>query len=309
LPTILALTPPPTRQLRVRHVTRYRYDRDVARSTHTAHLRPSHDRWQRLDDWSLAVQADPPRETPVVSYTDAFGNEAARFELDRPYRSLEVVAESVVSLVDRDPYDMHLVPKRPTIPLNWMPRERLALTPYLQSQELPDAQIDELFEWVMGIVAANDGDLLESLFALNLKLYQEFEYVPGSTSNATTPYEVFASRRGVCQDFASLFIAVMRLIRVPARYVCGYLHTGNAEKDKQAGRAPSDATHAWVEVYLPYVGWKAFDPTNGVLPRLDHVRLAVGRFWRDTSVVNGTLFGGTVKETLEASVEVGEVPR
>jgi transglutaminase-like putative cysteine protease len=105
-----------------------------------------------------------------------------------------------------------------------------------------------------------------------------------------------------------VFITLMRLIRVPARYVCGYLYTGNADADAtNAGRAPSDATHAWLEVYLPNAGWKAFDPTNGVLPRLDHVRLAVGRFWRDTSPVNGTLFGDQVQETLDATVEVKDV--
>ncbi len=295
----------PSRTLHVRHVTRYAYGSAVERSVHQSHLRPVHDRWQSLKSHSLIVEAQPARDVPIIGFEDAFGNEAGRFELDQPYRELTVTAESVVTLRDLDPYSFSVMPKRPTIPLNWMPRERLVLGPYLQSQELPDAQIEELFEYVMTIVDDNDGDLIESLFALNLKLFHDFEYVTGSTSNATTPYDVFASKRGVCQDFAGLFIALMRLIRVPARYVCGYLYTGNADDEaKNAGRAPSDATHAWVQVYLPFVGWKSFDPTNGVLPRLDHVRLAVGRFWRDTSPVNGTLFGPRAKETLHAAVEV-----
>ncbi|MEM7807251.1 MAG: transglutaminase family protein [Planctomycetota bacterium] len=294
-----------TRTLRVRHVTRYHYDRDVERSIHQAHLRPTHDRFQTLDDYRLAISALPERDVPHVGYEDAFGNEATRFELADPYRELTVTAKSTVTLVDVDPYAITVVPKRPTIPLNWMPRERLALGPYLQSQELPDPQIDALFDYVMAIVDDNGGDLLESLFALNLKLFHDFEYVPGSTSNATTPFETFSTKRGVCQDFAGLFITLMRLIRVPARYVCGYLYTGNADSDAQAaGRAPSDATHAWLQVYLPYVGWKSFDPTNGVLPRLDHVRLAVGRNWRDTAPITGTLFGESATETLEAMVEV-----
>jgi transglutaminase-like putative cysteine protease len=298
----------PDRRLQVRHVTRYAYDKPVERSVHQAHLRPVHDRRQTLESFDLRIEAEPMRDVPIVGFEDAFGNEAARFELEQPYQKLCVVAESTVTLADVDPYDIPLVPKRPSIPLNWMPRERLALGPYLQSQELPDAQIDELFEYVMDSVASNNNDLLESLFALNLELFNNYEYVPGSTSNATTPYEVFATKRGVCQDFAGLFITLMRLIRVPARYVCGYLYTGNADADAtNAGRAPSDATHAWLEVYLPNAGWKAFDPTNGVLPRLDHVRLAVGRFWRDTSPVNGTLFGDQVQETLDATVEVKDV--
>ena len=297
------------RALRVRHVTRYRYDADVERSVHAAHLRPVHDRRQTLLEFDLKIEVDPPRDVERVGYEDCFGNEMHRFEVAGPYRTLAVIAESRVVLHDRDPFAFKLLPDRPTVPLNWLPRERLAMSPYLLSQELPDTQLEELFEYAMGFVRDNDGDLMEALFALNLTLFKQYEYVSGSTSNATTPYEVFSSKRGVCQDFAGLFIVLARLIGVPARYVCGYLYTGNADKPDAKGqpgasRAPSDATHAWVQVYLPNVGWKGFDPTNGVLPRLDHVRLAVGRFWRDTSPVNGTLYGDRVKETLEATVEV-----
>ena len=297
---------PLTRTLRVRHTTTYRYDGDVPRSVHSAHLRPVHDRRQEVLDFKLDVLPDPEAKVELVELEDAFGNEAERFEVSQPYRSLTIRAESVVRLRDHDPFAFKLYPTRPTVPLNWMPRERLAMSQYLQSEELPDPQIEELFEYAMSFVRNNDGDLVESLFAMNLALYNAFEYVPGSTSNATTPYEVYASKKGVCQDFAGLFITLARLIRVPARYVCGYLYTGNSEKSDKPGasRAPSDATHAWVQLYFPNIGWKGFDPTNGVLPRLDHVRLAVGRFWRDTAPVQGTLYGPAVNETLDAAVEV-----
>ena len=294
------------RKLRVRHVTRYRYDADVERSVHSAHLRPVHDRRQTLLDFDLSVEATPSRDVRVIEFDDGFGNDAARFEVPGPYRELTITAESRVGLEDHDPFAFVLAPVRPTLPLGWKPRELLALGPYLQSQELPDAQIEELFEYAMSFIENNDGDLMEALFAINLAMFNEYEYVPGSTGLATTPYEVYASKKGVCQDFAGLFVTLARLLRVPARYVCGYLYTGNSDQPGagSASRAPSDATHAWVQVYLPNVGWKGFDPTNGVLPRLDHVRLAVGRFWRDTAPVAGTLFGDPVKETLEATVEV-----
>ena len=300
------------RVLQIRHVTEYRYDRPVDRSVHQGHLRPIHDHIQDVLDHELTIETDLGNPIQTIDYEDAFGNRGLRFEVQGPYRRLKVEAVSHVALAERDPYDITLYPKRPTVPLNWMPRERLALSQYLQSEELPDTQVEALFEYAMTFVRANNDDLLEALFAMNLALYHDFEYVPGSTSNATTPYEVFSTKRGVCQDFAGLFIAMARLIRVPARYVCGYLYTGNAERDQQNGegsasRAPSDATHAWVELYLPNVGWIAFDPTNGVLPRLNHVRLSVGRFWRDTSPVHGTLYGPRVKEELNAAVSVLDV--
>ena len=300
---------PNTRRLRVRHRTSYQYDQPVDHSRHLARLRPIHDRRQSLISHAVRVESQPADAASAVSpveFEDAFGNDSARFSVDRPYTSLDVIAESVVEIEDHNPFAYAPNWQRPKIPLNWMPRERLALSQYLQSEELPDTQLEELFEYVMGVVQDNDGDLLETLFAINLTLFKGYEYVPGSTSVATTPYEVFSTKKGVCQDFSGLFITFARLLRVPARYVCGYLYTGNSEKkdEPSASRAPSDATHAWVQLYLPNLGWKGFDPTNGVLPRLDHVRLGYGRFWRDTAPIQGTLYGERVKESLDVAVEV-----
>src|SRR5262249_14493416 len=113
-------------------------------------------------------------------------------------------------------------------------------------------------------------------------------------------FEVYASRRGVCQDFANLFLCVARLLGVPARYVCGYLYTGQDHKNPRL----SEASHAWVQVYLPEVGWRGFDPTNGVLTQTDHIRVAVGRTYPDATPTSGTLFGGGGAETLEVEVRV-----
>ncbi|MEM6562784.1 MAG: transglutaminase family protein, partial [Planctomycetota bacterium] len=168
------------------------------------------------------------------------------------------------------------------------------------SVELPDNQIDELYDYAKSFVAANDGDLIETLFNVNLELYKNYEYVPGSTTNATTPFEVMRSKRGVCQDFAQLFVCIARLLGIPARYVCGYIFTGNTGME----RAQSDASHAWVELYLPKVGWRAFDPTNGVLPSTGHVRVAYGRFYRDATPTDGTLYGDAEQTALDIEVTV-----
>src|SRR5437762_4225111 len=96
-----------------------------------------------------------------------------------------------------------------------------------------------------------------------------------------------------------------RLLGVPARYVCGYVFTGNRGEN----RAQSNASHAWLEVYIPSVGWKAFDPTNGVLPTTDHVRVAYGRHYRDATPTAGTIYGSNAHETMSVDVEVDEVDR
>jgi transglutaminase-like putative cysteine protease len=286
-----------TRRLRVRHLTRYTYDRPVARSTHRLHLRP-------IDDWKQTVIAHSLKITPAVNsieYEDVFGNWCTRFEITEPYTELTIEAESVVDVLDVDPFAFASVPIRPSFPLVWMPWERTMLAPYLTPEELPESQLAELNEYAMSFVERNNRDLMETLFAINLTLFREYQYVPGCTSLETTAFNVYQQRKGVCQDFANLFICLARLLGIPARYVCGYVYTGN---DRTA-RAQSDASHAWVQLYIPNVGWKGFDPTNGVLPHTDHVRVAYGRHYRDTAPTDGTLYSQAA-ETMAVDVTVSD---
>ena len=154
------------------------------------------------------------------------------------------------------------------------------LNPYLHAGELPDTQLKEIYDYAMTFVERNNRDLMETLFAINLALHRDYEYAPGTHEPEHHGVRrATLNRRGVCQDFANLFIAMARLLGIPARYVCGYIHTGNNGEN----RVGADASHAWVQLYIPNVGWKGFDPTNGTLPHLDHVRIAYGRHYRDTA--------------------------
>jgi transglutaminase-like putative cysteine protease len=227
--------------------------------------------------------------TPDVSITDfedVFGNWSSRFEIKQSYTELNLTAESTVALSRADPFAFTHVPIRPSFPLVWMPWEHMMLSPYLAPVELPGTQLRELNDYAMSFLERNHHDLMETLFAINLTLFREYRYVPGSTGLETTPYEVFLSRQGVCQDFANLFICMARLLGIPARYVCGYVYTGHT------GIAPaqSDASHAWLQLYIPEVGWRGFDPTNGVLTSINHIRVAYGRHYRDAAPTAGTLY-------------------
>jgi transglutaminase-like putative cysteine protease len=287
--------PPPMRRLRVAHTTRYEYDAPVPKSHHRLHVRPVFDARQRLVSHALRISPD----VSPFAYEDVFGNATLRFEISEPYTELEVTAESVVDVVLDDPFAFANVPIRPSFPLSWMPWELKMLAPYLSSIELPEEQLRELFDFAMSFAARNHHDLMETLFAMNLTLFREFEYVPGSTQLATTPYDVFHGRQGVCQDFANLFICLARLLAIPARYVCGYVYC------PQADSLQSAASHAWVELYIPGVGWKGFDPTNGVLAHADHIRVAVGRNYRDTAPLAGTIYG-SAQERMRVHVAVTE---
>ena len=289
-----------THQLEVRHLTRYTYDRPVQRSTHKLHVRPVMDRRQIVREYCLQISP----AVQLIEYDDVFGNAAARFEMHEPYSELSITATSLVEIVDVDPFAFASVPIRPQFPLVWMPWQRLMLQPYLQPVELPETQLEEITDYAMGYVQRNNSDLMETLFAINMGLHRELKYVPGSTTVDTTPYEVLTTRTGVCQDFANLFISMARLLGIPARYMCGYLYTGN----RSSPNVGCDASHAWVELYIPNVGWKGFDPTNGKLAHQDHIRVACGRHYLDTAPTAGTLFSPAV-ESMSVDVEVtGRAP-
>ncbi len=282
------------RRLDVRHRTMYRYSKPVEKSTHLLRLVPVHDRLQSLLVHEMTITVGGQRR----DYEDVFGNQATRLLLDKPFSELIIEARSRVELLDTDPLSFRPLRARSTIPLVWMPWQRHMLQPFLLPPELPESELVELTEYAMSFVHRNDYDLIDTLLDLNGTIFKEYEYRQGSTTVFTTPFEVYANRRGVCQDFANLFICLARLLGVPARYVCGYLYTG----PKHPNQRQAEASHAWVQVYLPEVGWKGFDPTNGVLTQTDHVRVAVGRSYVDATPTSGTIFVGGGGETLEVDV-------
>jgi transglutaminase-like putative cysteine protease/predicted glutamine amidotransferase len=278
------------------HRTIYRYEKTIERSTHLLRLTPTHDRLQTLLAHELSVSVPAQQR----DYEDVFGNHVRRLSIETPFTELVIEAKSTVAVNDVDPIGIGPLRVRQTIPLVWMPWQRQVLDPFLLPPELPETELAELAEYAMSFVKRNDYDLLDTLLDINSTIKAEYKYVQGATTNYTTAFEVFVNRRGVCQDFTNLFICLARLLGVPARYACGYIYTG----PKNANHVQSDASHAWVQMYLPQVGWKGFDPTNGVLCQTDHVRVSVGRNRQDATPTSGAIFVGGGPETLVVDVQV-----
>ncbi|MFV8754512.1 class II glutamine amidotransferase [Nannocystaceae bacterium ST9] len=295
----------PVRTYEVLHRTVYQYAKPVEHSTHMLRLTPTHDRLQRVLSHELDISVDC-RER---EFDDVFGNQVRKLVVEVPYTELEIVARSRVRVLDTDPLSYRPLHARTTIPLVWMPWQRHMLTPYLLPPELPETQLLELIDYARSFVKRNDYDLLETLLDINATIFSDYEYVPGSTTLGTTAWEVYERRRGVCQDFTNLFICMARLLGVPARYACGYIYTGPKKPSRSPATEPanqiqSEASHAWVQLYLPEVGWKGFDPTNGILTQTDHVRVAVGRNYIDATPTSGTIYVGGGPEKLIAEVRV-----
>ena len=283
----------------ISHRTVYRYAQPVEHSTHLFRLQPIHDRLQTVRRSELAISV----EGLSRDYEDMFGNQTRRYVIESPFTELTIEARSSVEVLDVDPLSYRPLHARTQIPLVWMPWHRQVLQPVLLPPELAESELVELVDYAMTFVERNDHDLLETLLDMNETIHREYHYAQGETTLATTPFDVYASRRGVCQDFTNLFICLARLLGVPARYVCGYIFTG----PKDPNRAQGDASHAWAQVYLPEVGWRGFDPTNGVITQTDHVRVAVGRNYRDATPTSGTIYVGGGAEKLEVSVRVDRV--
>ncbi|MEQ8718592.1 MAG: class II glutamine amidotransferase [Acidimicrobiales bacterium] len=285
---------PPERLLEVNHRTTYTYDEPVVRSSHRFRLVPVRDRDQRIQLHSLEMSVDGVR----TDWEDVFGNDVAGYEIEDPFTEFSIVARSIVRV--RELEDPSRRADRPTIPLVWMPWQRQMMLPYLLPPELPEIQLLELSELATGFAERNRNDLWATLEDMNVTIHRDFTYHPGATTLATTPWEVYTKRAGVCQDFANLLICLARLTGIPARYRTGYIYTGADYENTMQ----SEASHAWVEVYLPHLGWRGLDPTNGCVVGPDHVRVACGRNYIDATPTAGTIHRGGGAESLHVEVRV-----
>jgi transglutaminase-like putative cysteine protease len=128
-------------------------------------------------------------------------------------------------------------------------------------------------------------------------VHGQFAYTPRATTVHTHMRDVLRERRGVCQDFAHVLLGMCRAVRIPARYASGYLYNGGG------GLAGTEASHAWCEVYLPGVGWRALDPTNNQPADERYIKIGVGRDYADIAPVRGN-YKGTTRKTMTVQVSV-----
>ncbi|HVR51042.1 MAG TPA: transglutaminase family protein [Pseudorhodoferax sp.] len=277
-------------RLQVIHETRYDYTPAVETAQHVAHLRPRDTPSQRLLQHSLAVTPTPDE---LRAGQDVFGNTRSFFALQTGHETLRVVADSVVQT---------RVPRRPASALSWeQVRDRFryqagggydAASEYLFPSPYAPRHADFL-DYARPSFGAGT-PLLQAADDLMRRIHRDFEYAADSTEVNTPAVQALAQRKGVCQDFAHIMLACLRMLGLPARYVSGYLLT--QPPPGQPRLVGADASHAWVAVYVPEVpghdGWYDFDPTNDRAPGEDYVTLAVGRDFSDVSPMRGVIHGG-----------------
>lgn len=283
----------------ITHKTLYKYTAKISHSKHLFRLQPLSDANQTLLHYKFSLSAN---NASVINFTGVFGNNASFVSIEEPYSELEIITESIVA-VHHLPKRMDVLHQSRTMPMIWMPWDRVMMQAYLQTPELPENELFELANYAMEFVRKNQNDTFAIISDMNTTIFQEYSYIEGETSLNTTAWEVYNTQRGVCQDFANLLVCLIRLLGIPARYRMGYIHT---QADYTKNQVQSEATHAWVEAFFPYMGWLGFDPTNGCPIEKNHVKVACGRHYNDATPTSGTLFdaGGDVEETLTSSVQV-----
>jgi transglutaminase-like putative cysteine protease len=280
--------------LEVRHVTQYQYAAPVRESVMEVWMQPQKSAGQRLVSFELEL--DPPAQ--VFSYADSFGNAVYHFDVPQPHDRLTITARSAV---ETD------APAALPDALDLGEWDRLR-SEFVQGEHFDflrphgfahDSEALHAFVAERELDRLRARDPLSAVRELSQTIYGAFDYEAGVTRADSPIDDVLKARAGVCQDFAHVMIAICRSWGVPARYVSGYLFT-----DRKGGdRSDPDATHAWVEVFLPSLRWIGFDPTNNTLACERHISCAVGRDYSDVPPSRG-VYKGEADSDLSVGVSV-----
>lgn len=270
-------------RLRVHHTTTYRYDPPAGGVIQILRLTPANHDGQYVAEWQVDVSAD----ARLTQRRDAFGNITHVFTATGPLSELVVHVDGQVDTLDTGGV------LRGT-------DERFPPGLFLRATDLTQMD-DAMIAFAAPLRDAAKDVPLDFLHRLMAALNERITFDADPTHPGTSATEAFALGRGVCQDYAHIFIACTRWAGIPARYVAGHFMRAD-------GVIRQDAGHAWAEAYVPDLGWVGFDAANALCTTDAHIRVAVGLDSLGAAPVRGTRFGGGT-ETLAVAVSVDQAGR
>jgi transglutaminase-like putative cysteine protease len=278
----------------VHHLTNFTYSEAISESVMEVRMKPLDDSYQTTLNFNLRLS---PR-AKVLHYKDYLKNTVHHFGIPSSHLRLSIAAESSIAMQDHPEIPYHL-PDSTWETLEAARQNDLDLFDFFQESHFarPSAPLLALRD---EFKLDRHSDPLSTLRRLNDLMYTAFDYAPASTQVDSPIEDALESRRGVCQDYVHIMITLVRGLGIPARYVSGYLFH-RARQDRSA----ADATHAWLEAWLPPLGWVGFDPTNKLMCNDRHIRTAVGRDYADVPPTRG-VFRGDASTQLEVAVVVRE---
>ena len=282
----------------VTHATTFTYEPAVRESVMEVRLQPRSDGPQHCLTFELEVSPS----ANIMQYRDFMGNTVHHFDIAGSHAQVKVIARSTVEMQPVTPIDFAAAG-------NWYDLDRTidsasANEDYwemlLPSQFAKSS--DRLDDLAKELQCQRRDTPLALLTELNQAIYQSFDYVPNSTSVDSPIDHALISRQGVCQDFAHIMIALVRPLRIPCRYVSGYMFHRDEAREKK-DRSLEGASHAWIEAFIPSLGWTAFDPTNNLIGADRHIRVALGRDYADVPPTRG-VHKGEAQSALSVAVTV-----
>jgi transglutaminase-like putative cysteine protease len=282
---------------KLKHKTLYTYVNEVYNYQSILCLQPQNSAKQICKNFKIEIE---PKPSKIYSRKDYFGNIQHYFSLHQSHKSLKVTVSSEVEVLNNPPQPINQITCEEA-------KQKFITDRSLKIEVLQYQLPSQFISWDEEIIAFAESCLLpntplfEGVLNLIKKIYTEFQFKSGAT-NVNTPLKtVLKDRRGVCQDFSHLAIASLRSVGIPAKYVSGYIETlPPIGKVKLEG---SDASHAWISVYIPGMGWCEFDPTNNMIPQQRHIVTAYGRDFADVSPMKGIIFStGDHKVKVEVDV-------
>jgi transglutaminase-like putative cysteine protease len=276
----------------IRHTTRFRYSAPISESIMEVRIQPRSEGNQHCLDFRLHTN---PR-AHILTYRGEYGNRVHHFDIANSHNQLTITAEALVDITAPPPLPEMLSPQA------WEELDALtANDDYWDSLmpshfAAPTALLDEL---ARELDVRRRDDPLTVLRDLNSAINTTFEYTPNTTRVDSPIDEALRIRKGVCQDYAHIMITLARQLKIPCRYVSGYLYQHSRSTERSTGQA----THAWVEAYLPGLGWIGFDPTNNTTSDERHIRVAIGRDYADVPPTRG-VYRGKAESELAVTVRI-----
>ena len=274
---------------KILHRTRYAYAAPVIDCTNQLMVYPLPDYRLTVRSHAVSITGQP----EVAVFTDYFGNQVGVFSLIQPHA--ELVIESVAE-VETHAIQFPMDEEKAAAQWEALASLRTDIA-FLDFLKLPPSELEAEIRTALSDIVTFGAKPLKQALELSEYVHDKFDYRQGVTNIETPVAAIWRLRAGVCQDFTHLLIYLLRLVGMPARYVSGYVCP------RQEGVRGAGATHAWVEVYVPFYGWLGLDPTNNCIVNDGHVRVAIGREFADCTPVKGT-YKGTGAHTLEVSVHI-----
>ena len=271
------------------HTTTYEYDRLVKESVNEIKIYPYACAEQEVLGHELSITGNP----EVQHFNDYWGNKTGVFNLLPPHREMIIQSKLTVRTTPSSQVKINFHSGFAEL------RNEMDNQLSLLETATPDRikSQDDIQEMVRKIYSENMS-VAASVERCCEYIFKYFKYIRGITNVETTVDEILVHKSGVCQDFVHLMLQVLRTMNIPGRYVSGYICPN------KNGMRGEGATHAWVEAWIPGYGWAGIDPTNNVWVTNTHVKLAVGRNFKDCSPVKGT-FKGPAFQKLSVYVSIG----